>query len=85
MLDQVFDLFGITPDIDLNIMQENQTLPELTARLMTALDQAFASENPDAVLAQGDTSTVMVGALASFYRRIPFGHVEAGLRTGDLA
>jgi UDP-N-acetylglucosamine 2-epimerase (non-hydrolysing) len=85
MLDQVFGLFDIKPDIDLNIMQENQTLPELTARLMTALDQAFASENPDAVLAQGDTSTVMVAALASFYRRIPFGHVEAGLRTGDLA
>ena len=85
MLDQVFDLFEIAPDIDLNIMQENQTLPELTARLMTALDQAFASENPDAVLAQGDTSTVMVAALASFYRRIPFGHVEAGLRTGNLA
>lgn len=85
MLDQVFGLFDITPDIDLNIMQENQTLPELTARLMTTLDQAFASENPDAVLAQGDTSTVMVAALASFYRRIPFVHVEAGLRTGDLA
>ena len=85
MLDQVFELFEIAPDIDLNIMQENQTLPELTARLMTALDQAFASEDPDAVLAQGDTSTVMVAALASFYRRIPFGHVEAGLRTGDLA
>ena len=85
MLDQVFGLFDITPDIDLNIMQENQTLPELTARLMTSLDQAFASENPDAVLAQGDTSTVMVGALASFYQRIPFGHVEAGLRTGNLA
>ena len=85
MLDQVFGLFDIKPDIDLNIMQENQTLPELTARLMTTLDQAFASENPEAILAQGDTSTVMVAALASFYRRIPFGHVEAGLRTGDLA
>ena len=85
MLDQVFGLFDIAPDIDLNIMQENQTLPELTARLMTTLDQAFAREEPDAVLAQGDTSTVMVAALASFYRRIPFGHVEAGLRTGDLA
>ena len=85
MLDQVLGLFDIRPDIDLNIMQENQTLPKLTARLMTALDQAFASEDPDAVLAQGDTSTVMVAALASFYRRISFGHVEAGLRTGDLA
>jgi UDP-N-acetylglucosamine 2-epimerase (non-hydrolysing) len=85
MLDQVFGLFDIKPDIDLNLMQENQTLPELTARLMTTLDQAFASERPGAVLAQGDTSTVMVAALASFYRRIPFGHVEAGLRTGDLA
>lgn len=84
MLDQVLSLFGIVPDIDLDVMQPNQTLPALTARLMTALDECFAAEAPDAVLAQGDTTTVMVAALAAFYRRIPFGHVEAGLRTGDL-
>lgn len=85
MLDQVLGVFDIKPDIDLNIMQENQTLPELTARLMTALDQAFERETPDVILAQGDTTTVMVAALAAFYRHIPFGHVEAGLRTGDMA
>jgi len=85
MLDQILALFGIKPDIDLNIMQKNQTLPELTARLMTELDLAIGNEDPDAVLAQGDTTTVLVAALAAFYRRVPFGHVEAGLRTGDMA
>jgi UDP-N-acetylglucosamine 2-epimerase (non-hydrolysing) len=84
MLDQVLDVFDIKPDIDLNIMRDNQTLPELTARLMIALDDAFACEGPDVVLAQGDTTSAMVAALAAFYRRIPFGHVEGGLRTGDL-
>ncbi|MBK5966115.1 UDP-N-acetylglucosamine 2-epimerase (non-hydrolyzing) [Thiocystis minor] len=84
MLDQVLSLFDIVPDIDLDVMRPNQTLPALTARLMTALDACFEDEAPDAVLAQGDTTTVMVAALAAFYRRIPFGHVEAGLRTGDL-
>ena len=85
MLDRVLRIFDIKPDVDLNIMQENQTLPNLTARLMTTLDQALGGETPDAVLAQGDTTTVMVAAVAAFYRRIPFGHVEAGLRTGDMA
>lgn len=85
MLDQVLGLFDIRPDIDLDIMQKNQTLSELTARLMSTLDVAFADEAPQAVLAQGDTTTVMVSALAAFYRRISFGHVEAGLRTGDMA
>ena len=85
MLDQVLDLFGIVPDVDLDLMRPNQALPELTARLMLKLDEVFRAERPDAVLAQGDTTTVMVAALASFYERIPFGHVEAGLRTGDLA
>ena len=84
MLDQVLDLFGLTPDVDLNIMQKNQTLPELTSRLLTSLDKALEDLAPDVVLAQGDTTTVMCAALASFYRKIPFGHVEAGLRTGDL-
>ena len=85
MLDQMLGLFDIKPDVDLNLMQKNQTLPELTARLMTALDLALSGETPDAVLAQGDTTTVLVAALAAFYRCIPFGHIEAGLRTGDMA
>lgn len=84
MLDQVLSVFDIKADIDLNIMRQNQSLPELTARLMIKLDDAFACECPDVILAQGDTTSVMVAALAAFYRRIPFGHVEAGLRTGDL-
>lgn len=85
MLDQILSLFRITPQIDLDVMQKNQSLSELTARLMTRLDLVFARDAPDVVLAQGDTTTVMVTALAAFYRRIPFGHVEAGLRTGDMA
>ena len=84
LLDQVLGLFDIQPDVDLDIMRPNQTLPELTARLITALDRTFDALTPDAVLAQGDTTTVMTAALAAFYRRIPFGHVEAGLRTHDL-
>lgn len=85
MLDQVLRFFEIKPDIDLDLMQKDQTLPELTARLMTTLDLVLSSETPDVVLAQGDTTTVMVAALAAFYRCTPFGHVEAGLRTGDMA
>jgi UDP-N-acetylglucosamine 2-epimerase (non-hydrolysing) len=84
MLDQVLAFFGLHPDIDLDIMRPNQSLPELTSRLMLALDGVLAAEQPVAVLAQGDTTTVMTVALACFYRRIPFGHVEAGLRTGDM-
>lgn len=84
LLDQVLVLFDIKPDVDLDIMRENQQLPELTARLITALDAKFADLSPDIVLAQGDTTTVMTAALVAFYRRIPFGHVEAGLRTHDL-
>jgi UDP-N-acetylglucosamine 2-epimerase (non-hydrolysing) len=84
LLDQVLSLFGIRPDIDLDIMRPNQALPELTARLITALDEKFGELSPDVVLAQGDTTTVMTAALVAFYRRIPFGHVEAGLRTHDM-
>lgn len=83
MLEQVLGLFGISADADLKAMRENQTLPELTARMTLAFDDCFASEQPDVVLAQGDTTTVMVAALAAFYRKVPFGHIEAGLRTGD--
>ena len=84
MLDQVLSVFGIVPDVDLDLMRPNQSLPGLTARLLQDLDGVLADEAPDAVLVQGDTTTVMTVALAAFYRHINVGHVEAGLRTGDL-
>ena len=84
MLDQVLEVFGIVPDVDLDAMRPNQALAALTARLMTGLDTCLQAHRPALVLAQGDTTTVMVTALASFYRKIPFGHVEAGLRTHDF-
>lgn len=84
MLDQVLNFFGIEPDIDLDIMRPNQALTTLTARLLLDLDDVLFAEKPDVVLAQGDTTTVMTVALACFYHRIPFGHVEAGLRTWDM-
>lgn len=84
MLDQVMELFGIRADDDLNVMRPNQQLAALTAQLVTGLDAALERARPDAVLAQGDTTTVLCAALVAFYRRLPFGHVEAGLRTGDL-
>jgi len=84
MLDQVLSLFEIEPDADLDLMQPNQSLPQLTARLMTSIDCVLQDEAPDLVLAQGDTTTVLMTALACFYRHIPFGHVEAGLRTGTI-
>jgi len=83
MLDQALELFGIAPDFDLNLMQADQRLPQLTARLFQALDGVFESVKPDWVLAQGDTTTVFVAAMEAFYHRTAFGHVEAGLRTGD--
>ena len=84
MLDQVTDFFDIDPDIDLNAMSPNQTLTTLTARLLFKLDDVLQTEKPDAVLVQGDTTTVMTVALACFYQHIPVGHVEAGLRTWDI-
>jgi UDP-N-acetylglucosamine 2-epimerase (non-hydrolysing) len=83
MLDQVLAVFGIRPHHDLNLMTQGQTLPELTSRLLMALDPVLVIEQPDVVLVQGDTTTAFAAALAAFYRRIPVGHVEAGLRTGD--
>ena len=83
MLDQVLELFEIRPDYDLDLMREGQTLSGLTARVFTALDPVLEKEQPDWVLVQGDTTTVMAASLAAFYRRIKVGHVEAGLRTGD--
>ncbi|QDV91299.1 UDP-N-acetylglucosamine 2-epimerase [Phycisphaerae bacterium RAS2] len=83
LLDQIFKFFEIKPDDDLNLMLPNQSLADLTSRMIVSLDAVLARETPDIVLAQGDTTTVMVTALCCCYRRIPFGHVEAGLRTGE--
>ena len=84
MLRQVTDQFGIDLDGHFDVMRPNQTLAGLTARLMTAIDAWLEQARPDMALVQGDTTTVLVAALACFYRRIPIGHVEAGLRTGDI-
>jgi UDP-N-acetylglucosamine 2-epimerase (non-hydrolysing) len=83
MLDQVLELFGIQTNYDLDLMQPGQTLSALTARILMALDEVVAQERPDWLLVQGDTTTVMVGSLVAYYHRVPVGHVEAGLRTGD--
>lgn len=83
MLDQVLDLFGLVPDYDLNLMQPNQSLAALTARVFTELDAVITQEQPDWVLVQGDTTTVMAASLVAFYRQVKVGHVEAGLRTFD--
>lgn len=83
MLDQVLAVFGIVPDIDLDLMQPNQSLSGLAARVLTAMDEVLLAEKPDWVLVQGDTTTVMATALAAHHRRVRVGHVEAGLRTYD--
>jgi len=83
MLDQVLGLFEIEPDFDLDLMQPDQTLAQLTAAIFTHLDPVLREVQPDWVLAQGDTTTVMATALLAYYHRVRFGHVEAGLRTGD--
>ncbi len=83
LLDEIFRVFEIEPDIDLDIMQPDQSLVQLSSRLTLALDEVLEKETPDIVLAQGDTTSVFLTALACFYRKIPFGHVEAGLRTGQ--
>jgi UDP-N-acetylglucosamine 2-epimerase (non-hydrolysing) len=85
MLDQVLECFEVRPDCDLDLMQPGQTLAESTARILTALDPVLVSEAPAMAVVQGDTTTTMAGATAAFYRHIPVAHVEAGLRTGDLA
>jgi UDP-N-acetylglucosamine 2-epimerase (non-hydrolysing) len=81
MLDQVLDLFEIRPDYDLNLMRDNQSLAELSAAIFTNLDPVLTEYKPDWIVAQGDTTTVAITSMLSFYRRIKFGHVEAGLRT----
>ena len=84
MVDQILPVFGIHPNVDLNLMTANQTLSGLTARLVESLDLFFSDETPDFVLVQGDTTTVFAASLAAFYHHVPVGHVEAGLRTGNL-
>lgn len=84
MLDQVLSVFGIQPDYDLDLMRSNQTLHDLTARVLIAMREVLRREQPDIVLVQGDTTTCFATALAAFYDRMFVGHVEAGLRTWDL-
>ena len=83
MLDQVLSLFGIVPDYDLNVMQDNQSPTQVAATIMANLEPVLEAEDPDWILVQGDTTTVAAAALASFYAQIKIGHVEAGLRTFD--
>ena len=83
LLDQVLSWFGITPDFDLDLMQENQQLAQFASRALIGLHEVLEKVSPEVVLVQGDTTTVMMAALASFYKKIPVGHVEAGLRTND--
>src|SRR5690349_2234500 len=84
MLDQALAVFGITPDYDLDLMQPGQTLTSLTGAVLTAVSDWISRHSIDAMLVQGDTTTVLASALAAFYANVPIGHVEAGLRTGDM-
>lgn len=84
MLDQVLEIFDITPDCDLNLMTPNQSLSGLTSRAIAAIDEYLSIEKPDIVLVQGDTTTVLSASIAAFYHKIPVGHIEAGLRTGNM-
>jgi len=84
MLDQVLEISGIVPDLDLDLMRPDQTLDSLTARLLEGIGKALDAEKPDWVVVQGDTATAMAGALAAYYRKIPVAHVEAGLRSGNI-
>lgn len=85
MLDQVLNLFGIAPHVDLDLMQPNQTLSDLTCRVLRSMDSVLSNNPLDALVVQGDTTTAFAAALAAFYRRIPVIHVEAGLRSRDIA
>jgi UDP-N-acetylglucosamine 2-epimerase (non-hydrolysing) len=84
LLDQVLDIADITPDFDLDVMEPNQSLDRLTARLLTGVGEVLDRESFDRVVVQGDTATAMTAALAAYYRKIPVAHVEAGLRSGDI-
>ena len=83
MLDQVLDTFKITPNYDLNIMKQGQTLVDITTRALQSLNEVIAKVKPDIVLVHGDTTTTLSGSLAAFYNQVAVGHVEAGLRTYD--
>jgi UDP-N-acetylglucosamine 2-epimerase (non-hydrolysing) len=84
MLQQVFDVFQVSPDMDLGLMVPGQSLASMSSRMIAELDRAFGEFQPDYVFAQGDTTTTFIASLAAFYRGIPFGHVEAGLRTHNI-
>ncbi len=84
MLDQVLDLFRIKPDYDLNVMQSNQGLTHITAAVLSGMEEVLDDFQPDRVLVHGDTTSTFAASLAAFYRKIPVGHVEAGLRTGNI-
>jgi len=84
MLDQVLSLFGITPDHDLNIMRPGQDLTDVTSAVLTGLRDVIRAERPDVVLVHGDTTTTLAASLAAYYERVDVGHVEAGLRTGNI-
>lgn len=84
MLDQVLELFQLTPDYDLNLMKQGQSLSDVTAGVLKGLEQVFTQWRPDVVLVHGDTATTFAASLAAYYHKIKVGHVEAGLRTGDL-
>ena len=83
MLDDLLEFFAITPDYDLNVMSEDQSLTEITTRVLIGMEPVLREARPDVVLVHGDTATSTAAALAAFYRRIPVGHVEAGLRTSN--
>lgn len=83
MLQQMLKSFGLHPDFNLNVMKPNQSLADVTSAVLTGMDSVLEKEKPDVMLVQGDTTTTMAASMAAFYRRIPVGHVEAGLRTGD--
>ena len=84
MLDQVLEAFSVVPDYDLNIMKKNQTLFDITNEILLKIEEVLKNERPDIVLVHGDTTTAFVTSLAAFYLQIPVGHVEAGLRTGNI-
>ena len=84
MLDQVMEIFGLKADFDLNVMAPNQTLADVTCKVLKGMEGVFAEWKPDMILVQGDTTTVMAAAMSAFYHKIAIGHVEAGLRTGNL-
>lgn len=84
MLDQVLELFNITPDVDLDVMQPGQSLAGMFSRILTGMTEVIAEHRPDLVLVHGDTSTTLASALAAFYNKVAVAHVEAGLRTGDM-